>query len=99
VAPFAPHITDELWQQLGHETSVHADTWPKWDEKLLVKDTLTIVVQVNGRVRANIRVPTGAGQDDVIKAARADGNVVKHLAGRAAKKVVYVPDKLINFVL
>ncbi len=99
VAPFAPHIADELWHQLGHSTSVHADSWPKWDEGLLVSDTITIVVQVNGKVRANIQVPAGSSEGDVTKAAQANEKVKAYLENKLARKVIYVPDKLVNFVV
>jgi len=99
LAPFAPHIAEELWQQLGQKDSIHTSKWPSWDEKLLVSDTMTIVVQVNGKVRANITVPAGSSEGDVTKAAQAHEKVVTYLKPKPAKKVIYVPGKLINFVV
>jgi leucyl-tRNA synthetase len=98
LAPFAPHITEELWHQLGHKESIHVSNWPAYDEKYLINDTVTIVVQVNGKVRANIEVPNDADQAVVEKAAKADENVKKYISGES-KKVVFVPNKLINFVV
>jgi leucyl-tRNA synthetase len=98
VAPFAPHIADDLWRQLGHYSSVHIDTWPKWDKAYLVSDTTTIVVQVNGKVRANIELPTDSSKQQVITAAHADSKVVAYLNGKTIKKTIYVPGKIINFV-
>lgn len=99
IAPFAPHIADELWQQLGHSTSVHLGTWPKWDEKYLVSDTMKIVVQVNGKVRANIEVPADASEEQVLEAAKANEKVTAYLDGNSVKKSIYVPNKLVNFVV
>jgi leucyl-tRNA synthetase len=97
-APFAPHITEELWADLGGEGSVHVSPWPVHDDKYLTSDTLTIVVQVNGKVRANIQVPADASEEDTVKAARSDENVKAHLE-KGVKKTIYVPKKLVNFVV
>lgn len=98
VAPFAPHIAEELWQELGQEGSVHTSDWPVHDPKYLVSDTVTIVIQVNGKVRANLEMPKDANQDQVSEAALKDENVAKY-AGGEIKKTIYVPGKLINFVV
>jgi leucyl-tRNA synthetase len=98
MAPFAPHITEELWQQLGQKGSVHITNWPSWDEALLVTDTMIIVVQVNGKVRANIEVATDASEETIIEAARADKKVSTYLVSDP-KKTVYVPKKLVSFVV
>ncbi len=98
LAPFAPHITEELWRTLGSDTSVHLSTWPVCDEQYLVRDTMTIAVQVNGKVRGQIDVAAGSGQDEIIAAAQADPKVAAHLAGKTLKKSIYVPGKLVSFV-
>ncbi len=98
LAPFAPHIAEQLWQDLGNEGSVHLSTWPVHDEKYLVSKTITIVVQVNGKVRANIEVPAGAAKDTIIDAAKADEKVKTYLK-KEARKTIYVPGKLVNFVV
>ncbi len=98
LAPFAPHITEELWHDLGNKGSIHTSEWPTHDDKYLVADTVTVVVQVNGKVRANIDVPAGADQETAEKAARADENVKKFVTGEP-KKVIFVKDKLLNFVV
>lgn len=98
VAPFAPHIADELWQELGHSTSVHLDSWPKYDEKYLAQDTATIVVQINGKLRGQIEVAAGTSKDLVIESAKTVEKVSTHLNGKTIKKIVYVPDRLVNFV-
>ncbi len=99
LAPFAPHITEELWQQLRHETSIHVSKWPKWDEQYLAQDTVTIVIQINGKVRAQIDVPTGAPEEAVLQAARANEKAAAYLAGQEVKKTIYIPKKLVSFVV
>lgn len=99
LAPFAPHITEELWRQLGHEDSVHIDNWPLHDPKYLIEDEVTVVVQINGKVRASILVEPGTSEEQVTKTALADEKVTAHLAGSQIKKTIYVPDKLISFVI
>lgn len=99
LAPFAPHITEELWQQLGHTDSVHLSSWPACDEKYLVSDTMTIAVQVNGKLRGEIQVAADMDQDDIIAAARANERVQTHLAGKDVKKSIYVPGRLVSLVI
>jgi leucyl-tRNA synthetase len=99
LAPFAPHITEELWQQLRQEGSIHVSEWPKWDEQLLAQDTMKIVVQVNGKLRGEIEVPVGASEEVVLEAARKNEKVAGYLSGHDLKKSIYVPKKLVSFVL
>src|SRR5690606_38158285 len=99
LAPFAPHASEELWHQLGHADTIHVDHWPNWDEKYLVTDTKTIVVQVNGKLRANVEVSADANEDTVLEAAKSNEKVASHLEGQAIKKTIYVPNKLVNFVV
>jgi len=100
LAPFAPHITEELWSQLGYASTIHIDTWPKWDDAYLGAGThMTIVVQVNGKVRAKISVAADATKDDVQAEALASENVRKVVGDTSPAKIVYVPGRLINVVL
>ena len=99
LAPFAPHMSEELWQQLGHDSSVHIDNWPVHDAKYLEDDQLTIVVQVNGKVRATVRVAKDASKDEVLEAAHKDSKVAGYLEGKELKKEIFVPGKLVNFVV
>jgi leucyl-tRNA synthetase len=99
IAPFAPHMADELWFQLGHHTSVHRDSWPKWDDQYLVSDTITIAVQVNGKLRGEIQVATDADEATITAAAANESNVAAHLDGTEPKKTIYVRGKLVNFVV
>lgn len=99
VAPFAPHIADELWQQLGHSSSVHKDSWPKLDISALVQTEVKIVVQVNGKVRSTVMVPADSDESIVTEAAKADEKVAVFLKDAQIKKTILVPNKLINFVV
>ena len=99
LAPFAPHITEELWHELGHTDTIHVDHWPKWDEKYLTSDTMTIIVQVNGKLRAKLELPADADKDAIEQAALADENVIKFTSNKPPKKVIYVPKKLVNIVI
>jgi leucyl-tRNA synthetase len=99
VAPFAPHTADELWSDLGKKGSVQRDSWPTWDDAYLVSDTMTIPVQVNGKVRAKLEVATDASEDDIKAAALADENVQKYLSGTQPTKVIYVTGRLVSVVI
>jgi len=99
LAPFAPHIAEELWHQTGNEGSVHVNKWPAYDEKYLVSDTMNIVVQINGKVRANITVSAGADQETIEAAAKDEPKVHEHLQQKEVRKTIYVPRKLVNFVV
>lgn len=99
LAPYAPHITEELWRQLGNEGSVHVASWPIHDERYLISDTMKIVVQVNGKVRATIEVPQDADQATVVSAAAAEEKVHAYLNDSTIKREIYVPGRLVNFVI
>jgi leucyl-tRNA synthetase len=99
LAPFAPHLTEELWYQLGNTTTIHVDTWPKWDNAYLVKDELTVIVQVNGKLRAKLTVSKDIAADDVKRMAIEEENVQKYLEGKEPTKIIYVPGRLVNIVL
>ncbi len=99
LAPFAPHMSEELWHELGNKGSIHTSEWPLWEEKLLVRDTVTIVVQVNGKVRAQLEVTADADEAKVTELAKANERVQAYLDGQTIKKVIFVPGKLISFVV
>ncbi len=96
--PFAPHISEEIWQQLAHQGFVHQELWPTWDDNYLITDTITIVVQVNGKLRARLELAADISEDKVIEAAKQDERVNVYLISEP-KKVIYVPGKLVNFVV
>ena len=99
IAPFAPHISEELWNQLGHGETVHRDSWPQWDAAALQTDTVTVVVQINGKLRGQLELPAGIDQVGAETAAKADARVAEWLDGKQVVKTVYVPGKLVNFVV
>jgi leucyl-tRNA synthetase len=99
LAPAAPHLAEELWHDLGEEGSVHLAAWPKYDPELIKDEVLTIMVQVNGKVRGQIVAPPDAADDELKEAAHSDPNVKKHLHGHHIKKTIVVPRKLVNFVV
>jgi leucyl-tRNA synthetase len=99
LAPVAPALAEELWERLGGAYSVHQQPWPAFDPAALEEGEVTLVVQVNGKVRDRVRVPAGLGQGEAWERAVAGGRVAPFLAGKAPRKVVYVPDRLINVVV
>ena len=99
LGPLAPHLADELWEHLGGEGFVLEQEWPSYDPAYLKESTLTIAVQVNGKLRGQVEIDAEASQEDVLKAARAQENVAKHLEGKAMKKEIYVKGKLVSFVV
>jgi leucyl-tRNA synthetase len=99
VAPFAPHIAEELWAQTDHTGSVHTSDWPAYDEALLVEDTTVVVIQVNGKLRGEISVARGADEATVIEASKANKKVAGYLENQTIAKTIYVPNKLVNFVI
>ncbi|SDT89985.1 leucine--tRNA ligase [Geopseudomonas guangdongensis] len=98
LAPITPHISHALWQQLGHAKPIIDARWPQVDESALVQDSLTLVVQVNGKLRGQIEVPAAASREEVEAAARANENVLRFTEGTTIRKVIVVPGKLVNIV-
>jgi leucyl-tRNA synthetase len=99
LAPFAPHVTEELWALLGHTTSILAARWPAYDERLAAAGDVEIVVQVNGKVRSRLTVARGASEAHVTAVALRDESVQKFVDGKPVRKVIYVPDRLLNLVI
>jgi leucyl-tRNA synthetase len=99
LAPFAPHLGEELWRALGHPESLAREPWPEADRALLEADEIEIAVQVSGKLRARVRVPAGADAEAVRRIALADPNVRRHVGAAEPRKVVYVPGRLVNFVV
>lgn len=99
IAPFAPHIADELWSQLGHEGLVQNAQWPEWDDTLIVEDTITVAVQVQGKLRGEISIAKELDVEAVKALALAHENVARFVAEQTPKKIIYVPGRLVNIVL
>jgi len=99
LAPFAPHIAEELWEQMGHERSLAYEPWPRYDAQKTLEDQVEIVLQVNGKVRGKLLIPQGADQANVEKLAREDANVQRHLEGKQVRRVIVVPNKIVNIVV
>jgi len=98
LAPFAPHLADELWEQLQGSGSIHQQRWPEVDASALVRDTITVVLQVKGKVRGNLEVPAAISKDELEQVALASEVAKKWLEGNAPKRVIVVPGKLVNLV-
>jgi leucyl-tRNA synthetase len=99
LAPFAPHLAEELWSLLGQTKTLAYEPWPKADPALLVADSIEIPVQIAGKVRARITVPAGLSQEALQAAALADPKVQAQLEGKTIKKAIIVPDKMVNLVI
>ena len=99
LAPFAPHFAEENWERLGHDGSIFDVRWPGWDERLTVEDSIEIAVQVNGKTRSKVSVVRGAEQEAVVSAAQEDAAVRRFTDGKEVRKVVYVPNRLLNLVV
>jgi leucyl-tRNA synthetase len=97
LSPMVPHITHALWQALGHHDITKA-TWPKYDPVALIQDTIQMTVQINGKMRAQINVPLNSSDAIIEQSALEHDSVKKHTDGKAIKKVIIVPQKLINIV-
>jgi leucyl-tRNA synthetase len=99
LSPFAPHVGEELWQRLGNKASLAYEPWPTYDESLVKDDVIEMPVQVNGKVRGVISLPVGADETAVREAALAEPKVRSHMEGKAIKKVIFVPGKILNFIV
>jgi leucyl-tRNA synthetase len=98
VQPYAPHVAEELWSLLGHER-LWEQPWPLAHESLLKRDTVELVLQVNGKVRDRLQVPAGLSEQELIERATASERVRSYLDGNEPRKVIVVPDKLVNVVI
>jgi len=99
LAPYAPHIAEELWAALGHGTTLAYEPWPLHDPELVKADSIEVPVQVNGKLRAKLQVPAEIDAAGLEAAALADAKVIETLAGKTPKKVIVVPRKLVNIVV
>ncbi len=98
VNPFAPHVTEEIWENMGFGGMLNEASWPKFDEAKTIDNTVEIVLQVMGKVRSRITIPVDMPKDEVIAAAKADEKIAELISGKTIKKEIYVPGKLVNIV-
>ena len=99
LSPFAPHITEEIYEQIGGEGFLTVSAWPEYDEAKTVDETVAVGVQINGKARASVDIPTGAPKEEAFALAKANEKVASYLAGKTLVKEIYVPNKIINFVV
>ena len=99
LAPSTPHFTEELWQRTGHDYSIHNQNWPQWDEELAKDEEITLVVQVNGKLRDRVAVPASIAEDEALKLVRERQRVKTYVEGKEIVKTIYVPGRLVNFVV
>ena len=99
LAPTTPHLAEELWQQTGHNYSIHNQSWPQWDEELAKDEEITLVVQVNGKLRDRITVPVSITETEARQMVLERQRVKAHLEGKKLVNIVYVPGRLVNLVV
>ena len=99
IGPMMPHIAEELWQQLGHDVMLTDTAWPEVDETLLVEDTATVAIQVNGKLRGTVDLPKGCDAKEAEKIALSLPRVAEAVEGKDIRKVIVVPDRIINVVI
>jgi len=99
LAPTAPHLTEELWEKIGKTYSIHNQSFPAWEEELASADEITLVVQVNGKVREKLAVPASIGEEEAKQLAQSQEKIKTHLDNHEIVKVIYVPGKLVNIVV
>ena len=99
LAPIAPHITEELWARKGYSTSVHLENWPKPDQEAMIVDEIEIPVQINGKVRSKIILPTGTTEDDALQIAISNEQIKQIIEDSEVRRVIYVENRLLNIVI
>ena len=99
LAPFAPHLTEEIWHILGHKQTIYQEKWPKYDENLTQTDHIELVIQINGKVRDRLMVNTGILENEAQKFALKSEKIQKWLNNQQPKKIIFVQDKLVNIVI
>ena len=99
LAPFAPHITEEIWIKLEGKKSIHLSTWPKWDESKIIEESIKIAIQVNGKVRSEIMITNDMTEDEIKMEAQKDKNVISWVEGKEIKRIIYIKGRILNIVV
>ncbi len=99
MTPFAPHLTEELWQNLGYRDSIHNQSWPKYDSELIKEEVITLIIQINGKLRDKVEVQRDILEERAKELVLSREKVQKWIAGKKIKKIIFVPGKLINIVV
>jgi leucyl-tRNA synthetase len=99
LSPFAPHITEELWEMLGNKKSIHLQPWPKYNKELAKEKEIELVIQINGKVRDRIEVPVDISEEEAKKIASESKKIKKWIKGKKIKKIIFVKGKLVNVVI
>jgi leucyl-tRNA synthetase len=99
LAPACPHIAEELWERFGQPYSVHTQPWPVWDEEAAADEVITLVVQVDGKLRDRLQVSAGISEEEARELALASPKAQRHIEGKQVVKIVFVPDQLVNIVV
>jgi len=99
MAPVAPHIAEELWSRRGKPYSIHQQSWPAFDVELAKTDEITLVIQINGKVRDRLQVPADISEEAARQQALASEIIQRHLAGKEPRQVIFVPGRLVNIVV
>lgn len=98
LSPFAPFITEEMWERLGNKESVHIQNWPSYDEEVLKREIIELVVEVNGKVRGRIKINRDSNEKEIEKIILEDPKIKKHIENKKIKKVIHIKNKIINIV-
>jgi len=99
LAPLAPHLAEELWERLGHRKSIFLEEWPQYDKKLIEEETFQLIIQINGKVRDKIEVKKDITEKEVKELALSQEKIQKWLVNKKPKKVIYIPNRLVNLVV
>jgi len=99
LSPFAPHLTEELWEALGNKPSIFEERWPEWDEKIAKEERIELVIQVNGKLRSKLLIPIGIDDDEIRAMALQEAKIKDIIDGKTIRKVIIVKGKLVNIVV
>jgi leucyl-tRNA synthetase len=99
LAPFVPHMAEEIWSKIGRSGSIHASDWPEVDQSLIRKDSVTLPIQINGRVRSNITISLDTDEELLKRLVLSDINIIKYLEGKKIKKFIYIANRIVNLVI